>query len=301
MIANEEITNETTTYVSEDVELEINVPHGGGTENKKDEKTGDTTKYVIWVVLLIVMVVAIIASVIIRKKKGIKIIPFMIIASLIAASNINVSYAEEASRSFISVTTDVKVNGSKVTFEVKVNYDKVAEEEGLEKPANPTEEDDYYWATSKVISVIDVNESEDVLTETEVIRLLEERGFIDYPVTYDFSMDGEYLDTLEAKDGSDEKHPMYETYFMCDNGDIWSIYVINGSIFACPLSFVFESDIEAEVLYLESNKLTSYGCDGNKFYVTIPYGSAVIVKQIDRIDANSLNNIVYEEILSDEE
>lgn len=295
ILINEEAINE-TTYVNQNADLEVNASYEGVKENKNDEKIGGETNYVILVAVFILVVI--IVSALIGKKKGMKIISFMIIILPIAVSNINISYAEEISKPFFYVAKDIKVNGSKVTFEIKVNYDKEAEEVGLEKPSNSSEEDNYYWTTSKVISVIDANESKNVLNETEAIRFLEGRGFIDYPITYDFSMSGEYLDTIETEDGSVEKHPMYETYYMSNNGEVWRIYVIDGSIFACPLSFIFEAGIE--VLYSETNKLTSYGCDGNKFYVTIPYKSEVIVKQVDRIDTDLLNNIECEEILSSE-
>lgn len=299
-IINENVSDNEQNIVDKKDDKEVRSENSENITNGKGPKTGDTTNIKKWVGLLTILCGIIIACVMIRKKTGKKIIPFVIIISFIVASNVNSIYAEEVNKNFISATTVVKVNDSELTFEIKVKYDDEMETEGLKRPDNPTEIDNYYWDNSKVISVIDVNESQDILNETEVISLLKERGFTDYPITYEYTMNGEYEESLEAEDGSDQKHPMYETLFISENGDVWSIFVINGSIFANPASFNVESDIEAQVLYSESNKLTSYTVEGNNFYVTIPYETSIIVKQINRIDATELNKIVCEEIVDDE-
>lgn len=167
----------------------------------------------------------------------------------------------------------------------------------LPKPENPSEADDYYWDNAEeVISVMDVNESENVPTEAEVTDILKERGFVDFPITCEYAMDGTYNDEDEITDGSVEKHPMYETYYVSAAGEVWAVSVINGQIIANPASFNLESELESQLLISESEKIISYNDESNKFYETIPKKSAVIVKTVDRIDAETLDRLTIEEI-----
>ena len=170
-------------------------------------------------------------------------------------------------------------------------------EGSLPKPENPSEADDYYWDNAEeVISVMDVNESENVPTEAEVTDILKERGFVDFPITCEYAMDGTYNDEDEITDGSVEKHPMYETYYVSAAGEVWAVSVINGQIIANPASFNLESELESQLLISESEKIISYNDESNKFYETIPKKSAVIVKTVDRIDAETLDRLTIEEI-----
>ncbi len=169
-------------------------------------------------------------------------------------------------------------------------------EEGLPKPENPTAADDYFWENSTVIDVIDAEDSNDLLTEEEAIDFLAERGFDAFPVTYYATQNGQYVGDTSAEDGSGDKHPLYYTYYISSNNLVWTIYVVNNSIIAYPVSFNLESTLSAPLLYSESNKLTSYDNDSNRFYVTIPFESANIVKELETINAEALDNLTLEEI-----
>ena len=151
---------------------------------------------------------------------------------------------------------------------------------------------DQTWENAKEVKqVIDVNIAPGVQTETQVIDTMTNRGFTDYDVIYDFTMDGEYCEEVETVNGSSAERPRYFTYFVSDSDDVWTIYSINGAIFAYPASFNLESDLGVAVLVSESEELTSYDYDTNKYYVTIPDESGVIVKVVDRIDAATLNSL----------
>ena len=124
-----------------------------------------------------------------------------------------------------------------------------------------------------------------------------ERGFNEYPLTYDFNMDGTYADEAEASADSDEKHPMYQTYFISENGAIWSIFIVGRSVFANPASYNLESDIDAQVLVSETETLTSYTEMGNRFYTTVPKESAIKLKVVDQITSQKLNDLEFEEVM----
>lgn len=163
-------------------------------------------------------------------------------------------------------------------------------------PENPSAADEYYWNSSEVIDVIDARESDDVLTESEVKSTLYDRGFVDYPITYAYTIDGEYIGDTEVLEGSTNKYPMYQTYYVSKAREVWTIFVINGEVIAYPASYNLESNLNVELMISESNALTSYDDESNKFYVTIPYESTAIVKFVDKIDAEALDKLTIEEI-----
>lgn len=271
---------------------------------KETEPNKDNIGYKIWLSLFIIVGGIVIVYIIVRKKAGKKIIPFMVLIPFIAFGSADLNYAKEANTNCISTATTVKVNNLKVTLKVNVKYQvEVDKEESteLKKPSNPTETDNYFWSNSKVISVIDASKSKELYSEKQVISLLKARGFGDYPITYDsYSTSGEYVDSLEVTKKSNQKHPMYETIYISEKGVVWNIYVINGSVFANPASVNTEAELEAQVLYSEAETLTSYAVEGNKFYVTIPYESFIILKQVEKIDVARLDKIEYEEIIGNE-
>lgn len=154
-----------------------------------------------------------------------------------------------------------------------------------------TTSEEYYSDIADLIDVIPVEDSDALLTETEVQSFLEERGFTTYPITYEASIKGEDVGETEVSDGSTDKHPMYQTSYFSENGELWTIYVINGDIFAYPASFNLESDLGAELLVSESKTITTYYMDANQFCITIPYASAEIVLTVDTIDAAALDGL----------
>ena len=155
------------------------------------------------------------------------------------------------------------------------------------------------WDNAKEVKqVIDVKIAPEVLTEAQAVEEMGDRGFSDYEVTYDFDMNGEYCEDAEATAGSGEERPRYTTYFMADSGDVWTIYLINGSVYAYPASFNLQSGQGIEVLVSETEEVTSYDYETNKYYVTVPDGSNVKVIVVDKIDEETLNALSNGELSS---
>ena len=155
---------------------------------------------------------------------------------------------------------------------------------------------DYYRENAELLNVIDAKTSVDTVTEADAGSELTGRGFYQYPIEYNFTIDGEFLDDSEVSGGSQDKHPVYYTYYKTESGELWTVYLINGNISAYPSSYNMESDLQAELIVSESKNLMSYDAAENRFYETIPYDSAVIVKVVDRIDAETLNKLTLEEV-----
>lgn len=163
--------------------------------------------------------------------------------------------------------------------------------------SEPIEGEGYYWDNSEIVTaVIEMDQSKDIPSESEVIKILKKRGFTDCTVTYEFDLDGNYIEETEISDSSSEKHPMYLAYYTSSVGDVWTIHIINGKMFAYPASFNLNSDLQAEVIVSETNEITSYDYETNKFIVTIPKETAAIVMTVDRIDAKTLEKLTTEEI-----
>ena len=229
---------------------------------------------------------------IVLKKKG----PgkkALILLCVTAAGSFNCShtvvFAEEEKN--ISVSETVTVGGKELELTATVNFT-------VDEPDMAASADEYYKENSEeVISVEEIEKTEDIFTEKEVIEFLAQRGFSYYPVTYDYNMDGTFVDEAEASADSNEKHPMYQTYYVSDKHDVWTIFVIGRSIAANPASYNLESDLDAQVLVSETETLTSYTEMGNKLYTTIPKESAVILKTVDKITSQTLNELTFEEVI----
>lgn len=153
---------------------------------------------------------------------------------------------------------------------------------------------DYYNESGQIVEIIKAGESSTVSTEAEVIDELVQRGFEQYATSSQYSMDGNYTDPIEATSGSSDKHPMYITQYVSEAGEVWTIYEINGNVMANPVSYNLNSGLKVQVIVSESRIVTSYDSATNSFYDTIPNESALIVKVVKKIDAETLNGLTAE-------
>lgn len=158
------------------------------------------------------------------------------------------------------------------------------------------EADAYYRKNSQLVEVIDVVDSSDMMTEEDVKTFLEGRGFVDCTITYDYSVAGEFTTDTEISENSQTEHPMYQLLYLSAAREVWVVYIINGEIFANPLSFNLESDLDAQLLVTESAVFTSYDNTANKFYITIPYDSEISSVMADEINAETLDGLTVEKL-----
>lgn len=156
--------------------------------------------------------------------------------------------------------------------------------------------DEYFENNSTVVSVVDAATSADVLTEKQVSRSLTGLGFTDYPITSDYTMDGTYYRAAEISQGSGDKHPVYETYYVTKDDHVWMIFVINGKVMANPVSYNLQSGLGVQVIISETESVISYDGTTNQFYETVPNASELVVKVVDKIDAQTLETLTFEVI-----
>lgn len=160
----------------------------------------------------------------------------------------------------------------------------------------PLDAEEYFQQNSQVIEEINANDSNEVLTEAETVKTLAERGFKDVPITTEYTIDGIYNDACEISDSSTIKHPIYETYYVTEKTELWTIMVINGDVMAIPVSYNLQSALGVQVVISESTSVTSYDSSTNKFYKNVPNESVMIVKVVEKIDAETLENLTIEVI-----
>lgn len=266
-------------------------------------ETGDNSNIALWGALLVISICGLAGVDALRKKSGKKKLSLFLCVAMVGAVGVGVSVSAEAmevQNKTILIEERVTVNNASLDICATVKYN-VTRENGDEAvkptmPDSPSKADEYYFNNSEVIDVIDAKKSDNMPTEAAVIAILEDRGFIDYPIIYEYSIDGEYQTETEVSEGSTDKHPMYLTYYVSEGGEVWTIFVINGAIIANPASFNLDSELDAQLLVSESKELTSYDDEANRFYVTIPKESEVIVKVVDEINAETLDKLRIEEI-----
>lgn len=163
-------------------------------------------------------------------------------------------------------------------------------------PENPSEAYEYYKENTEIKKVIKVIDSQDVQAEEDVKLSLESRGFAQYPIFYDNTMDGTFVDETEIDLNSNEKHPVYHTFYVTSAGETWSVFAINSQVMAYPVSYNVDELPEVPLIFAESNIITSYISEDGLFLETIPNESEITVKVVDEINAELLEQLTIEEI-----
>ena len=172
------------------------------------------------------------------------------------------------------------------------NMDSGRETYGIEAP----DPEEYYSENGEILNREDAATSDKAMTETDVVAMLQERGFENMPVEAEVDMAGEYLDEYEIENPTDTKHPTYQTYYFSAAEEMWTIMITGNQITANPVSFNMDSALPAQVIVSESDTLISYDNATNRYYTTIPKESALIVRVVDRITADALDQITTEEL-----
>lgn len=169
------------------------------------------------------------------------------------------------------------------------------EEKANAMKSDPVDVEEYYKEKSEIVASYDVKTSENIQSEKQAVESISERGFEQYPVTYEYSIDGRYLKEQESKSSKDQ-HPIYQTYYTSANDEFWTIIVVNGSIIANPVSYNMQSERGVQFIVSESEVITGYDSANNVFYETIPNESELIVYVVDRINAETLDALTVEVI-----
>lgn len=287
--AKETVVTESVTTSETAVNTTVTEPLSVSADNENDNgNPGNGMKLLIAGLLVLTAGVGLIAV----KKKGRGKITVILLCAAASGSFITQTDAEaEGSGTYtFSVSETVTAEGQTYDITASVKYT-------MEISDMQAAVEEYYEDNSEeIVAVEDAKETEQVFSEKEAIRFMSERGFNEYPLTYDYNMDGTYTDEAEASPDSDAKHPMYQTFYVASDGSIWSVFIVGRTIAANPASYNLESDIDAQILVSETDTLTSYTEMGNKFYKTVPKESAVLLKVVEKITSEKLDKLNYDEV-----
>lgn len=160
----------------------------------------------------------------------------------------------------------------------------------------PRDAEAYLETNSRILSVRSAKDSQTVFTEKDIQESLDERGLGDYPITWNYSMEGQFSEETGVKDSSPAKHPTYSTFYISEDDEYWTIFVVDGFVMAIPVTYNLLSERTAQVILSESDTIMSYDSVSNRFFETLPDGSQLMVKKVDRIDAETLEKLTREAI-----
>lgn len=286
-----EVTKATETLKVQESKVTLSNP--AVTDVMEEDTDSPDYNVKLLIVILFAIALAVGGFIMIFRKKGRKngIMILLCITAAGALDNVHDVRAVDAETRTISVSESVTVAGKEYELTATVRFT-------MDIQDMQAAVEEYYEENSEeIVSVEEVKEDENVFTEKEALKFMADRGFTDYPLTYDFNMDGTYADEAEASAVSEKKHPMYQTLYAAENGSVWTIFIVGRTIAANPASYNLQSDLKAQVLVSETETLTSYTEAGNKFYETVPKESAVILKVVDKITSQKINELTYEEVM----
>ena len=158
-----------------------------------------------------------------------------------------------------------------------------------------SEAEKYYKEQGKIVSKVKVMDSKTLQTEAQVYEDMKNRGFSLYPIVCDFSLNGNRIDETEISTSSEEKHPVYQTYYAANNENLWSINIINGVVTAYPM-FYNEKNTDVEVLVTETDYYTGYDIKTGYFFDVIPNEESMKLLVVKSIDAGTLDGLTKEVI-----
>ena len=160
----------------------------------------------------------------------------------------------------------------------------------------PPDADQYFEDNSSVVSETGAGDSQTISSEAEVYDNLEGRGFNNVTVTTSYSDNGEYIGETIVSRYSGTVHPIYQAYYTTSSGNIWLILEINGKVMTIPVSYNEQSTRTAPLVISETNTIISYDSTLHKFYENTPNSDVVIIKKVDIINAETLDNLTNGEL-----
>lgn len=139
-----------------------------------------------------------------------------------------------------------------------------------------------YDFKGEVLETVPISESKDVYTEGDVRAEIAARGFEPDGVEANYLSDGTFsVDNCMGDDSA--THPLYTLYHVTGNDELWMICVVNGSVIAM-------SATQEEVI-VENEFVEVFDGFSNTFIKGIPDGSEMQLRQVNRIDAATLEDL----------
>lgn len=259
------------------------------------EASGTFILYVMLSAGLLLIAAAVIFAVVFKKKRAAKLLVLMLLSSVTVfgfSIRSPAVRAEETKEKTVSLSQKITIDGKEQSIRAEVRY----------SVSDNIDADEYYSQNAEIISVTDAALSETVPTEQEAEALFSDRGFEGYSIQTEYDTDGTaYGEQMNIGSHPDRKHPLYELYYNSEKEMIWTVYLVNGAVYAYPVSYNLVSQRNAPLLVTESDTVMSYDSDSNQYYETIPNKESVITVKVERIDIETLNHLDMEGLANYEE
>ncbi|MBE7049419.1 MAG: hypothetical protein E7394_01435 [Ruminococcaceae bacterium] len=249
------------------------------------QKNGKKNRFVIWTITVLSVITIIVSALCTATFFDILDIPF--INDIYIGMDLKDVKTEQVK------TNSVKKTQKKKKPQTETEPQLSDEERKQKYKVTPPDADEYFQKNATVNMELGALTSETAFTESDVCRLLEERGFENISVTTNYTMYGEYTDEVQISRYSSDAHPMYQAFYTAADGDVWMILIVNDAIMANPISYNTDHASNVPIFVSETDTLTSYDSTLNKFYISVPKRNIAVVKTVDIIDAETLNNLTF--------
>lgn len=153
----------------------------------------------------------------------------------------------------------------------------------------------YYNKYSKVINEVSLDESTNMMSEEEAYNLFQSYGFAECIIVSEYTETGEYSGPNEIIPFSSNKHPVYRSDYIDEQGNIFEIYLIDGLLMANPVSFNAKTGNNIMVAVSSSKTLKSYDSKTKTFYETMPKNSIIRVQEASDSYIGTLEELVFSE------
>lgn len=148
-----------------------------------------------------------------------------------------------------------------------------------------------YLEFNTLISEEPVRKSANTLTEAQASQFFADRGFGDIEITACFDEKGNYSEEAAISVDSAQKHPEYYAVYYSSTGEIWSLNLVAGKLYAAPISYNLEHMGQKQISLSESESTKVYNVDDNSYLELQPKVDDGTAKIVERIDADYLNRL----------
>ena len=152
----------------------------------------------------------------------------------------------------------------------------------------------YYKKLSKIIQKVRLDESDNMMTEEEAYELFQSYGFTDCIIISEYSETGEYSEAKGIIPFSSTKHPVYRSDYIDEKGDLFEIYLIDGTLMVNPVSLNERTEDNTKVVVASAETLKSYDSQAKTFYETMPKDSIIKVLTTSDYFMETLEKITFE-------
>lgn len=153
----------------------------------------------------------------------------------------------------------------------------------------------YYNKYSKIINEVSLDESTNMVSEEEAYNLFQSYGFAECIIVSEYTETGEYSGPNEIIPFSSNKHPVYRSDYVDEQGNIFEIYLIDGLLMTNPVSFNAKTEENIDVVVSSSKTLMSYDSETKTFYETMPKNSIIRVQEASDSYIETLEKLAFAE------